>query len=178
MGRNIMNKRFFAVFFLIVIIISGIAVYIHIETTKPDPELNKKFSPYGGEDIYPYYDSQYYKYYENKFENLPIDTVLLSMGLHWFVDSYDKVYTGKTDVFYEHGFDGSPNRMTKDLLALYNTDSEKYYYLKPLLDCYLLMNEDYKPSEEELETIKETILYALDYYINGKDFIGTLEPIY
>lgn len=37
------------------------------------------------------------------------------------------------------------------------------------------MDKDKRPSDEDMETIKETILYALDYYINGKDFIGTLE---
>ena len=96
------------------------------------------------------------------------------MGLDWFVDQYDEVYTGKADYFYVSTFD-KPNISTSDLVKIYNDSPDSLYYLKPFLDCYLLMNKNQKPSEEELENIKKIILYALDYYINGKDFIGILE---
>lgn len=143
-------------------------------SSKSDQELNKKFSTYNRENIYYSQDSKYYWYYEQKFENLPIDTVLLSMGLDWFVDQYDEVYMGKADYFYVPAFD-TPNVSTYDLVNMYNNDIDNLNYLKPFIDCYLLMNKNSKPSKDELETIKETILYALDYYIGGKDFAGTLE---
>lgn len=143
-------------------------------SSKSDPELNDKFSPYSSEKIYSSFGSRYYEYYNEKFQNLSIDTVLLSMGLDWFVDQYDEVYTGKADYFYVSAFD-TPNISTSDLVKIYNDSPDSFYYLKPFLDCYLLMNKNHKPSEEELENIKETILYALDYYINGKDFVGILE---
>ena len=138
-------------------------------SSKSDPELNDKFSPLSSEKIYSYSESTYYDYYDEKFKNLSIDTVSLDMGLDWFVRKYDEVYTGKADYFYIYAFD-TPNDSTYDLVKMYNDSPDSLYYLKPYIDCYLLMNEDKMPSEEELENIKVTILYALEYYINGKDF--------
>ena len=143
-------------------------------SSKSDPELNDKFSPLSSEKIYSSFESAYYDYYNEKFQNLSIDTISLSMGLDWFVDKYNEVYTGKADYFYISAFD-TPNISTNDLVKMYNNSPDSLYYLKPFIDCYLLMNKDQKPSKEELEDIKEAILYALDYYINGKDFIGALE---
>lgn len=144
-------------------------------SSKSDQELNKNFSPLNNESI-SYYakDSQYYWYYRDAFENLPIDTIPLSMGLDWYVSQYDDVYVGKEDFFYISAFD-TPNISTNDLVKLYISSQDSLYYLKPFLDCYLLMDKNHSPSEEELKLIKETILYALDYYINGNDFIGTLK---
>ncbi|MBD5555225.1 MAG: hypothetical protein HDQ95_07800 [Roseburia sp.] len=157
----------FGVFFAIVF--GGILVAYQ---TRPDPELNAAFSPIDPKHTYYRTDSQYFLYYEHKFQDLPVDAVSLSVGLHWFVERYDEVYTGKRKYFYESAFEGW---YTKDVLKLYYSDNEKYYYLKPFLDCYLLMDEDYRPSDSKMETIKETILYALEYYCNGEDFVGTLD---
>ena len=144
-------------------------------SSKSDPELNKDFSPIKSEGaIYSHRGSKYCDYYEDKFQNLSIDVVALTMGLDWFVRYYDDVYTGKEEYFYISAFN-TPNISTEDLVDLYNRNPDGLYYLKPYLDCYQLMNKNKKPSEEELETIKETILYALEYYINGKDFTGTLD---
>lgn len=140
---------------------------------KSDPELNLEYSPLRSGE-YSSFQNQYCNYYEEKFQNLSIDVILLSMGLHSFVEQYDNVYTGKEDYFYRSEFD-NPNYSTKDLVNLYNKNPDDLYYLKPYIDCYLLMDKNKKPSEKELENIKETILYALDYYLKGKDFIGTLE---
>lgn len=96
------------------------------------------------------------------------------MGLHLLVIQYNDVYTGKEDCFYISAFD-TPNISTNNLKILYNDQPDRLSYLKPFIDCYVLMDKDNKPSEDKLKTIKETILYALDYYINGKDFTGTLE---
>lgn len=68
-------------------------------SSQSDPELNDKFSPLSGAKNYSSFDSTYYDYYNDKFNNLSIDTVLLSMGLDWFVNQYDEVYTGKSDYF-------------------------------------------------------------------------------
>ena len=137
--------------------------------SKSDPELNEDYSPYNSSSIYKS-NSDYYSFYSDKFDNLPIDTVLLSMGLHWFVEQYDLVYQGKEKYFYISAFD-TPNISTKELLKMYNDDKENLYFLKPFLDCYILMDKNNEPSDEDMQNIKSTILYALDYYCNGKDFI-------
>ncbi len=162
------NRTF--IFIMLLLIVLGLSAC----SSKADPELNKNFSPLNNESIYYYQDSQYFWYYKDKFQNLSIDTVSLSMGLDWFVEQYHEVYTGESDYFYISTFD-TPNISTYDLVNMYNKDANKLNYLKPFLDCYLLMDENQKPSEDELETIKKTIMYALDYYISGKDFGGTLE---
>lgn len=118
--------------------------------------------------------TQHIKNLSKKFDNLSIDTVSLAMGLNWFIEQYDEIYTGKAGYFYVSAFD-TPNVSTNDMLKMYNSSPNSLYYLKPFVDCYLLMDKNSEPSKDELETIKETILYALDYYIDGKDFIGTLE---
>lgn len=166
MNKN--NKKILYLFYIFFIL--GLTAC----SSKSDTELNDKFSPISSEKIYSSADSQYYSYYRDKFENLSIKTIPLSMGLDWYVENYHEVYTGKTDYFYVSAFN-TPNISTDDLISIYNKDTDTLYYLKPFIDCYLLMDKNKKPSEEELQTIKETILYALDYYINGKDFVGTLE---
>lgn len=165
-----MKQKRTVTFILLLLIVLGLSAC----SSKSDPELNDKYSPLSSEKIYSSFESAYYDYYNKKFQNLSIETVLLSMGLDWFVDQYDEVYTGKANYFYISAFD-TPNISTKDLVKMYNDSPDSLCYLKPFIECYLLMDKDHKPSEEELETIKETILYALDYYINGKDFSGTLE---
>lgn len=96
------------------------------------------------------------------------------MNLISFEISFFIILQNQTDCFYISAFD-TPNVSTKDLVKKYNDSPDSLYYLKPFLDCYLLMDKEHNPSKEELKIIKETILYALDYYINGKDFCGTLE---
>ena len=141
--------------------------------SKADPELNDSFSPYNSESPYNS-DSEYYYSYADKFDNLSIDTVLLSMGLNWFVEQYDSVYQGKEKYFYISAFD-TPNISTNELLSLHNNDKENLYFLKPFLGCYVLMDKNDEPSDEDLQNIKDAILYALDYYYNGKDFIDNGE---
>ena len=172
-----MSKQKRIIFLICVVfsILFFIIIYLYTNTNKSDPELNLSFSPIRG-GIYNYHynpniNDQYYWYYQDKFNNLPIDiTFPISLKLDWLIIKYDEVYTGKEDYFYIWGWDDS-----NDLLKLYNNNPESYYYLKPYLDCYLLMDRNKKPYKKELETIKEAILYALEYYINGKDFVGSLE---
>lgn len=143
--------------------------------SKTDPELNEG-------TIDSIYDismdnekSKYLDVYREKFANTDIAgykdyTPRLVMGLHWFIEDYVEVYSGKDKYFYGNGFD-TPAISTLELLNLYKADTEKYYYLKPYLDCYLLMDKDHKVTDKELVTIKETILYAIDYYVNGIDYV-------
>lgn len=166
-----MVKKFFVLFSIFIVIIISIAIYTYIKTTQPDPELNIELYC----DMR--HNKKYLDFYSSLFKKLNFE-INFSMALDWVVISYEDIYTNKEDIFYNGAFDSrqkSGEKNVKDLLDLYDTDNEKYYYLKPFLDCYLLMNKDHKPTEKELETIKKTILYALDYYINGKDFVGTLE---
>ena len=137
--------------------------------SKADPELNEDLSPLSSSSTYKS-NSDYYYFYSDKFNNLSIDTVPLSMGLDWFVEQYDLVYQGKEKYFYISAFD-TPNTSTNALLGMYNDDKENLYFLKPFLDCYILMDKNSEPSDEDMQNIKSTILYALDYYCNGKDFI-------
>lgn len=138
--------------------------------SKSDPELNEEFSPLSSSSTYKS-NSEYYYFYSEKFNNLHIDTVSLSMGLDWFVDQYDLVYQGEEKYFYVSAFN-TPNVSTNELLNMYNNDKDNLYFLKPFLDCYILMDKNKEPSEEKMKEIKSTILYALDYYCNGKDYIG------
>lgn len=162
-----MTKKIIIISSIACIVIISIAVYAYIDTSRPDPELNEKLY------IENYKSTKYLDYYRDLFIQVGYSTHL-KMGLDWYVIQYHEVYTNKSNVFYSGAFDSRDNS-TRKLLNLYNSDNETYYYLKPYLDCYLLMDKDRKPSDEKLETIKETILYALDYYINGEDFVGTLE---
>ncbi len=140
---------------------------------KIDLELNEEHSPYNSSSPYNS-NSDYYFYYKEKMENLSIDAVTLSMGLDWFVNQYDMVYQGKENYFYVSAFD-TPNISTNELLNMYNNDKDNLYYLKPFLDCYVLMDNSIEPSEEDMQNIKTAILYALEYYYNGKDFKGNLK---
>lgn len=151
----------------IIIIINTIIVFmlsicIYTSHTKSDTDLNREL----------YYDiahdSEYLEYYKTLFENEDYN-LNLKMGLDWFVLSYDDVYTHKTKTFYSNAFD-TPSTSTNKLLNLYNSDNKKYHYLKPYLDCYLLLDEEDEVDKEELEKVKSTILYAIDFYINGVDF--------
>lgn len=130
--------------------------------SKADPELNEKFSPYNAASTYKS-NSEFYYFYADKFDDISIDTVSLSMGLDWFVEQYDFVYQGKEKYFFVSAFD-TPNISTKKLLDIYNADKENLYFLKPFLDCYILMGKNSEPSDEDMQNIKDTILYALDYY--------------
>ena len=140
---------------------------------KADPELNENYSPYNSSSTYKS-DSKYYSYYAEKIEKLSIETVLLSMGLDWYVDQYDMVYRGEEKYFYVSAFD-TPSISTNELLNMYNADKDNLYYLKPFLDCYVLMDKNDEPSDEDMKVIKESILYALEFYYNGKDFVGKLD---
>ena len=143
--------------------------------SKTDPELNEDTINYLYETSTDNKKSKYLDIYRGKFANTDVDgykdyTPQLVMGLHWFIEDYIEAYSGKDKYFYGNGFD-TPSISTLKLLNLYNTDTEKYYYLKPYLDCYLLMDKDSIVADEELATIKETILYAIDFYVNGVDYV-------
>lgn len=155
-----MKKKLIVILFAIIIFI--LSMFAYINYTQSDKELNRKL----------YYEiahnDKYLDYYKLLFDDEGYNTNL-KMGLDWFVMTYDDVYTHKSKTFYSSAFD-TPSTSTKELLRLYNSDTKKYYYLKPYLDCYLLMNKEHEVSKEELENIKSTILYAIDYYINGVDY--------
>ena len=142
---------------------------------KSDPELNMKFSPYESGGSYCRANSEYLDYYNQRFRELSVETDLIDMSLHWFIEEYDKVYMGKSDYFYLK--DINSDGRYSDLIEVYNANQDTLYYLKPLCDCYQLMDhyQYIPPNESELENVKEKILYALEYYINGKDARVMLE---
>lgn len=74
------NNRTFIFIMLLLTILGSSAC-----SNQSDTELNDKFSPISSEKIYSSFSSKFYDYYNNKFQNLSIDTVPLSMGLDWFV---------------------------------------------------------------------------------------------
>lgn len=139
---------------------------VHVSLTQPDPELNSSF--YFQTIRY----SEYMEEYKEYFEDLNFG-IHFSMSLYWFVSAYEDVYTHKSKVYYNGALDNFPDKgetNARGLAILYNSDPEKYYYLKPFVDCYLLMDKNHKVTDEGLKKIKETILYAIDYYANGVDY--------
>lgn len=163
-----MKKKSIIILSVIIILITSIVIYIYIGVPKVDPELNSDL----------YYEvarnDEYLKYYKNLFEDIKYENNL-KMSMHWIIMSYEDVYSKKEKTFYNDAIFESltteaNEKTTQELLNLYNSDNEKYHYLKPYLDCYLLMNKEHEVSKEELENIKSTILYAIDYYINGVDY--------
>lgn len=163
-----MKKKASIIFFAILIFIIGIGICTYISIPKVDTELNSDL----------YYElarnDEYLNHYKGLFEDIGYENNL-EMAIHWIIMSYEDIYSKKETTFYngalfESWTTKTSEITTKELLSLYNSDTKKYYYLKPYLDCYLLMNKKHEVSKEELENIKSTILYAIDYYINGVDF--------
>lgn len=163
-----MKKKSIIILSVIISFIISIGIYIYIGVPKVDPELNSDL----------YYEvarnDEYLNYYKNLFEDIEYENNL-KMAIHWIIMSYENVYSKKEKTFYNDALFESwstetNEKSTQELLNLYNSDNEKYYYLKPYLDCYLLMDEENEVGKEELEKIKSTIIYAIDFYVNGVDF--------
>ena len=143
-----------------IIICFLVITIITIITPKYDKELNNVYN-----NIYTECKTATYYYYSDLFKNsLPKKYLLhLNSGLQGLIDAYDEVYSKKSKYFYHGMFEGL--YQAEPLNGLYNSDPEFYYFLKPFLDCYNLMDKNNEVSEKELLKIKETILAAKEFYI-------------